>query len=212
MLKKINDNAYEIDLPSHKYALSSTFKMGQVTSNTPKGPTTRARARQLNNEVTSLLFESCFDISESWILPHAPYLYLISFAGEDVERDGDRKTKGGLLFQARPVRPPSPPVQPAWSLAGVRQSSTGGPTAGNAGPTGAAGLSEFRPSQLAVRPPATAVRPAAAGLWESAKSTGGPTARHAGPTGASGPTGSSTPVGPEISWAEPHFLCSPPPL
>ena len=95
VLKKINDNAYEIDLPSNKYALSSTFKVGQVTSNTPKGPTTRAQARRLNYEVKSLLLESRFDISESWILPHASHVCLISFAGEDVERDGDRKTKGG---------------------------------------------------------------------------------------------------------------------
>ena len=60
---------------------------------------TRARARQLNNEVKSLLFESRFDISESWILPHVSYLCLISFTGEDGERDGDREMKRCLLPQ-----------------------------------------------------------------------------------------------------------------
>ena len=57
------------------------------------------RARQLNIEVKSLLLESHFDISESWILPHAPYLCLISFAGEDGKRNDDRETKNCLLFQ-----------------------------------------------------------------------------------------------------------------
>ena len=112
VLEKVNDSAYEIDLPSNKYALSSTFKVGQVTSNTPKGPndgqvtsntpkgpTTRARARQLNNEVKSLLLESRFDISGSWMLPHALYLCLSSFTGEDGERDGDREMKRCLLSQ-----------------------------------------------------------------------------------------------------------------
>ena len=127
LLTKINNNAYENDLLSNKYALSSTFKMGQVTSNTPKGPTTRARARQLNNEVTSLLFESCFDISESWILPHASHVCLTSFAGEEGKRNDDRETKE--LFRTRPVRPPDRPVRPATN-------SVGGPTAIFSGPTG----------------------------------------------------------------------------
>ena len=51
--------------------------------------------RQLNIEVKSLLLESRFDISESWMLPHGPYLCLLSFAGEDGERDGDREEKPG---------------------------------------------------------------------------------------------------------------------
>ena len=77
---------------------SINSNVGQVTFNTPKGPMTRARARQLNIEVKSLLLESRLDISESWILPHAPYLCLISFAGEDGKRNDDRETKECLLF------------------------------------------------------------------------------------------------------------------
>ena len=156
MIKKINDNAYEIDLPSNKYALSSTFKVGQVTSNTLKGPMTRAQARQLNNEVKSLLLESRFDISGSWILPHASYVCLISFAGKMARgRMTGRQSAAGcskshwrsdrqLQRSDRrqtplAVRPQYSPVRPA--------------------PTSFAG---FRPSPLAVRPPATPVRPAPA--------------------------------------------------
>ena len=142
---------------------------------------TRARAQQLNIEVKSLLFESRFDISESWILPHAPYVCLISFAGEDGKRNDDRETKGCLLFQTRPVRPPARPVRPASQA----PSLSTGQTAGNAGQTGPT------PSQvqLAVRPPAIPVGPAQAPL-------------------AVRPP--STPVRPADAWAEPNFPKSTP--
>ena len=94
---------------------------------------TRALARQLNIEVKSLLFESRLDISESWILPHAPYVCLISFAGEDGKRIDDRETKEGLLFSDQTGLTAGQTGQtdaPAESL-------TGGPTALHAGRTGA---------------------------------------------------------------------------
>ena len=123
-----------------------------INSNTPKGPMTRARARQLNIQVNSLLFESRYDISESWILPHAPYVCLISFAGEDGKRMDDRETEKTCCFQthtgltagqagqtgapqlktSRAVRPPDSPVRPAPPAEGF----TGGPTARHAGRTG----------------------------------------------------------------------------
>ena len=177
MLEKVNDSAYEIDLPSNKYALSSTFKVGQVTSNTPKGPndgqvtsntpkgpTTRARARQLNNEVKSLLLESRFDISGSWMLPHALYLCLSSFTGEDGERDGDREMKRCLLHQElrsdrhattgqtchRPNHTEKPYVIPQLKT-GPRPNHTWKPCVAR----------QLKPGQP-VRPPSTAVRPAPA--------------------------------------------------
>ena len=113
-------------------AFDEDIDTNSINSNTPKGPMTRARARQLNIQVNSLLFESRYDISESWILPHAPYVCLISFAGEDDKRMDDRETKEDLLFSDQTGLT----AGQAGQTGAPAESFTGGPTARHAGRTG----------------------------------------------------------------------------
>jgi hypothetical protein len=91
LLRKINDNAYEIGLPS-TYGVCTSFNVADLDSfqegedgvhiprvtqvdedNTPininQGPITRSRANKLQQEVNSLLAEINFNISENVILP-----------------------------------------------------------------------------------------------------------------------------------------------
>ena len=53
---------------------------------TPLGPMTRARARALETEVTSLLSQFHFDAHEAWLLPHMDTLCILRYHGE--EEDG----------------------------------------------------------------------------------------------------------------------------
>ena len=45
----------------------------------PSGPMTRARARALETEVTSLLSELPFDSGETWLIPQAEVLCVIRY-------------------------------------------------------------------------------------------------------------------------------------
>ena len=149
---------------------------------------TRARARQLNILVNSLLFESRLDISESWILPHAPYLCLISFAGEDGKRNDDRETKDCLLFSDQ---------------TGLTAGQTGQTDASAAEPLDRSDWPWRRSDRHSVGLSREGRCWSLVGFRPSF--TGGQTALHTGQTGASGSTGPSTPVGPPDAWAEPNF-------
>ena len=48
-----------------------------------KGPMTRARARAIEHEVNSLLFEFRLDSHEDWVLPHKEMLCILSYQGGD---------------------------------------------------------------------------------------------------------------------------------
>ncbi|XBI63679.1 hypothetical protein VPH35_044043 [Triticum aestivum] len=52
----------------------------------PGGPMTRARARALETEVTSLLSDFHFDAHETLLLPHMDTLYILRYHGEAKER------------------------------------------------------------------------------------------------------------------------------
>ncbi len=58
---------------------------------TPLGPMTRARARALETEVTSLLSQLPFESHETWLLPKSETLCMIRYKKdppEDVHEDG----------------------------------------------------------------------------------------------------------------------------
>ena len=72
---------------------------------TPLGPMTRARARALETEVTSLLSQLPFDSHETWLLPQTEMLCILRYQGvshgearkqgepeaEDMREDGEEK-------------------------------------------------------------------------------------------------------------------------
>ena len=55
-----------------------------------RGPWTRARARAIENEVNSFLFELHSNSFESWVLPQTEVLCMIRYQGVD---DGEASTK-----------------------------------------------------------------------------------------------------------------------
>ena len=75
------------------------------THPTPQGPMTRARARALETEVTSLLSQFPFDSHETWLLPQSETLCILRYQGasheearkqgepeaEDMHEDGEEK-------------------------------------------------------------------------------------------------------------------------
>ena len=48
---------------------------------------TRARARAIENEVDSLLFEFRFDSHDNWVLPHKDMLCILGYQGDDREKE-----------------------------------------------------------------------------------------------------------------------------
>ena len=58
----------------------------------PSGPMTRACARDLETEVTSLLSHFHFDAHETWLLPHTDTLCILRYHGEAKEQ-GKKKRK-----------------------------------------------------------------------------------------------------------------------
>src|SRR4051812_26172365 len=105
----------------------------QPSHQEPRGPMTRARARALENEVTSFLSNITYDPLETWLLPKSDMLCMIRCQEEPPEdaREADKppsprmKRSNGrrkLKLQgpdtrptARTSGPPRPPGHPAPS-------------------------------------------------------------------------------------------------
>jgi len=72
-----------------------TIPMDPTTSpTTPLGPMTRARARALETEVTSLLSHFHFDTHETWLLPHTDTLCMLRYHGESKEQGEEEEEDG----------------------------------------------------------------------------------------------------------------------
>ena len=63
---------------------------------TPLGPTTRARARAIENEVNSLLVELPFYPLETWLLPQTEMLCVLRYQGEATMQDGHQEHEENL--------------------------------------------------------------------------------------------------------------------
>jgi hypothetical protein len=129
VLRKINNNAYEIDLPSTygvstsfnitdlssffglKHSRMTPFQEGEYDEEIPNnqahdvedvtqtgeqmniGPITCSRAKKLEQQVTSFLAETNFNIYENFILPKCATLVVLRYTHE--EKKQDRTTKNG---------------------------------------------------------------------------------------------------------------------
>ena len=103
VLRKINDNAYEIDLPS-TYGVSTSFNVtdlspffgskesrmtpfqeGDDDEDMPamQGPITRSRAKKLQEQVNSFLTESILNTNENFILPKCSILLVLRHIHEE---------------------------------------------------------------------------------------------------------------------------------
>src|SRR3954464_14055626 len=84
----------------------------------PKGPMTRARARALETEVTSLLSQFHFDEHESWLLPQTETLCMIRYQEEppeDAREDGQVAKYADEMKQRRKGNKVPGPGHPAGS-------------------------------------------------------------------------------------------------
>lgn len=107
---------------------------------TPQGPMTRARARALKTEVTSLLSQFPFDSHETWLLPQTEMLCILRYQGvnheearkqgepetEDMREDGEEKaprTRVAGRSGQSPDDPDPGPEDPAKSTEDSRSSS-----------------------------------------------------------------------------------------
>ena len=108
----------------------------------PSGPMTRARARALETEVTSLLSELPLSIYETWLLPQTETLCILRYLGEAKEQSGsegeDGREDGQEEELPKKLQPPDdrsrpdvrhleanlPKSQPAYALASGRPAST----------------------------------------------------------------------------------------
>ena len=89
------------------------------TIQAPSGPMTRARARAIQSEVTSLLLEFSPSSSETWLLPKSEILCVIRYNAQDSEpRTVEEETGVNTLdspelpARARNFRPPDLPADP----------------------------------------------------------------------------------------------------
>src|SRR3954463_9848912 len=81
----------------------------------PKGPMTRARARALETEVTSLLSQFHFDTHETWILPQMETLCVLRYRGVshgDAVEQGEPEEEDGRQEMEENPAAPEPAVLP----------------------------------------------------------------------------------------------------
>ena len=129
---------------------------------TPLGPMTRARARALETEVTSLLSQLPFDSHETWLLPQMETLCILRYQGlhreeareqgepeaEDIREDGEEKRQGPDWpddpdggpddpDRARTIRTPIRMIRlirPKTTEASPPEAGSSGPRPGSSGP------------------------------------------------------------------------------
>ena len=89
------------------------------TIQAPSGPMTRARARAIQSEVTSLLLEFPSSSSQTWLLPKSEMLCVIRYNAQDTEPRAEEEETGvntldspELPARARNFRPPDLPADP----------------------------------------------------------------------------------------------------
>src|SRR3954471_4322423 len=81
----------------------------------PKGPMTRARARALETEVTSLLSQFHFDEHETWLLPQTETLCILRYQGDnhgDAVEQGEPEEEDGRQEAEEKPATPEPAVLP----------------------------------------------------------------------------------------------------
>ena len=113
VLKRINDNAYKIDISNSKHLVHDTFNVADLspyygassdeeeqesrttlsqgggddvvrpTASTPSGPMTRARVKAIHAKVNSLLSMCDLDTSLDGLLLHSDTLCVLSYGGPD---------------------------------------------------------------------------------------------------------------------------------
>jgi len=140
------------------------------TIQAPSGPMTRARARAIQSEVTSLLLEFSPSLSETWLLPKSEILCVNRYNAQDSEpRTVEEETGVNTLdspeppARARNFRPPDPPADPELPASDVfdqprRANSLVSPepvldlpapgTSGLPGPSSPRTLAQLPPCQL----------------------------------------------------------------
>jgi hypothetical protein len=140
------------------------------TTQTSSEPMTRARARAIQSEVTSLLLEFPLHSSETWLLPKSETLCVIRYDAQATEpRAGEEGTGDNSLFRpevparARNLRPPrnfrppttqTRPSMPTLWLARNQPGTWPGPSVAQ----------NFRPART-FRPPDASPNPTVPTLW-----------------------------------------------
>ena len=100
----------------------------------PRGPMTRARARALENEVTSFLSDSTYDPLETWLLPKSDMLCMIR-CQEDPHKDAREDVQAAKSMDEENQRKrASSPSRPRTSSQGLGHPAPGANTSAEALP------------------------------------------------------------------------------